>query len=403
MSTLSITAANTLPAGGLQGCFVGRIWLPMRSGGTPGAKGAKAGPTPVLVADDGVYDLSATSPTLSGLLAMDDPAAAARDGKGEKLGEVTAVLANSAYQDQDQDQPYFLAPSDLQALKACGVTFVRSMLERVIEEQAKGDPDQATEIRKAITAEIGQSLADVVPGSDEAARIKAVLTERGLWSQYLEVGIGPDAEVFTKSQPMAAVGTGAEIGIHPKSTWNNPEPEVVLAIAPSGTIVGACLGNDVNLRDFEGRSALLLGKAKDNRGSCAVGPFIRLFDDGFNLDHVRAMEVSLSVTGADGFELQGQSSIAEISRDLGDLAAYACGAHNQFPDGLLLFTGTMFAPTEDRDAPGQGFTHHLGDIVTIANPLLGSLTNQINHTDKIPPWTFGIGALMKNLAGRGLL
>jgi fumarylacetoacetate (FAA) hydrolase family protein len=277
------------------------------------------------------------------------------------------------------------------------------MLERVIEEQARGDPDRAAEVRAAIGDEIGQSLADVVPGSDHAARIKAVLSERGLWSQYLEVGIGPDAEVFTKSQPMAAVGTGAEIGIHPESTWNNPEPEVVLAIAPTGKIVGACLGNDVNLRDFEGRSALLLGKAKDNRASCAVGPFIRLFDHGFNLDHVRAMDISLSVRGVDGFELRGRSSLTEISRDLADLAAYACGPHNQFPDGLLLFTGTLFAPTKDRDAPGRGFTHHLGDLVTIANPLLGSLTNQVNHTDKIPPWTFGIGALMANLAGRGLL
>ncbi len=393
MSQISLTAANTLPDGGLTGCFVGRTWLP----------GDWGGPTPVLVSDEGVFDLLSVAPTLSGLLAMSDPAAAAQEGKGVRLGDVEAMLANSAHHNQDPEQPYFLAPSDLQALKACGVTFVSSMLERVIEEQAKGDPDKAAEIRDAIGAEIGQSLADITPGSEEAARVKAVLEERGLWSQYLEVGIGPDAEVFTKSQPMAAVGVGAEIGIHPKSTWNNPEPEIVLAIAPDSRIVGACLGNDVNLRDFEGRSALLLGKAKDNRASCAVGPFIRLFDDSFNLDHVRAMEISLSVSGTDGFELQGSSSIAEISRDLADLAAYACGPHNQFPDGLLLFTGTMFAPTEDRDAPDQGFTHHLGDIVTIANPMLGSLTNQINHTDKIPPWTFGIGALMANLSARNLL
>jgi fumarylacetoacetate (FAA) hydrolase family protein len=397
MTTLTLNAANSLPAGGLAGCFVGRVWLP----------GDGGGPTPVLVNDEGVFDLSSLSPTLAGLLAMDDPAAAARGvaqaGGGVRLGDAVAILANSAHQSRDSGKPHFLAPSDLQGLKACGVTFVRSMLERVIEEQAKGDPEQAAEIRDAIGAEIGQSLADVTPGSDEAARIKAVLTERGLWSQYLEVGIGPDAEVFTKAQPMSAVGIGAEIGIHPNSNWSNPEPEVVLAIAPSGRIVGACLGNDVNLRDFEGRSALLLGKAKDNRASCALGPFIRLFDEGFNLDHVRAMEISLSVSGADGFELQGRSSIAEISRDLADLAAYACGPHNQFPDGLLLFTGTMFAPTEDRDGPGQGFTHHLGDIVTIANPLLGGLINQVNHTDKIPPWTFGIGALMRNLAARGLL
>ncbi|MBT3491380.1 MAG: fumarylacetoacetate hydrolase family protein [Rhodospirillaceae bacterium] len=393
MSQISLTAENTLPDGGLTGCFVGRAWLP----------GDWGGPTPVLVSDEGVFDLLSVAPTLSGLLAMDDPAAAALGGKGVRLGDVEAMLANSAHNNQDPDQSYFLAPADLQALKACGVTFVSSMLERVIEEQAKGDPDKAAEIRDAIGAEIGQSLADITPGSEEAARVKAVLEEQGLWSQYLEVGIGPDAEVFTKSQPMAAVGMGAEIGIHPKSTWNNPEPEIVLAIAPDSRVVGACLGNDVNLRDFEGRSALLLGKAKDNRASCAVGPFIRLFDDGFNLDHVRAMDISLSVSGTDGFELQGSSSIAEISRDLADLATYACGPHNQFPDGLLLFTGTMFAPTEDRDAPGQGFTHHLGDIVTIANPMLGSLTNQINHTDKIPPWTFGVGALMTNLSARNLL
>ncbi len=396
MAALSLNAANTMPEGGLTGCFVGRVWLP----------GDGGGPTPVLVTDDGVFDLSSVAPTLAGLLAKDDPAAAARsmpETGGARLGDTAAILANSAHQSRNSDEPYFLAPSDLQALKACGVTFVRSMLERVIEEQAKGDPEQAAEIRAAIGAEIGRSLADVIPGSDDAARIKGVLTERGLWSQYLEVGIGPDAEVFTKAQPMSAVGAGAEIGIHPKSIWSNPEPEVVLAIAPSGRIVGACLGNDVNLRDFEGRSALLLGKAKDNRASCAVGPFIRLFDGGFNLDHVRAMEISLSVNGTDGFELQGRSSIAEISRDLADLAAYACGDHNQYPDGLLLFTGTMFAPTKDRDAPGQGFTHHLGDIVSITNPLLGGLINQVNHTDKIPPWSFGLGALMANLAARGLL
>jgi len=393
MTQISLTAANTLPEDGLAGCFVGRVWLP----------GDWGGPTPVLVREDGVFDLLSVSPTLSGLLAMENPTAAAIEGKGVRLGDVEAMLANGAHDNRDSEQPYFLAPADLQALKACGVTFVSSMLERVIEEQAKGDPDKAAEIRNAIGAEIGQSLVDIAPGSDEAERVKVVLEERGLWSQYLEVGIGPDAEVFTKSQPMAAVGIGAEIGIHPKSSWNNPEPEIVLAIAPDSRIVGACLGNDVNLRDFEGRSALLLGKAKDNRASCAVGPFIRLFDDGFNLGHVRAMDISLWVSGSDGFELQGSSSIAEISRDLADLATYACGPHNHFPDGLLLFTGTMFAPTEDRDAPGQGFTHHLGDIVTIANPLLGSLTNQINHTDKIPPWTFGVGALLANLSARNLL
>ncbi|MDP6344642.1 MAG: fumarylacetoacetate hydrolase, partial [Alphaproteobacteria bacterium] len=227
--------------------------------------------------------------------------------------------------------------------------------------------------------------------------------ERDLWSQYLEVGIGPYAEVFTKAQPLSAVGPGAEVGLHPESTWNNPEPEVVMIVNARGETVGASLGNDVNLRDFEGRSALLLGKAKDNRASCAVGPFLRLFDDGFSLDDVRGMAIDLRVEGADGFILEGRSSLAEISRDLQDLAAEACGAHNQYPDGLLLFTGTMFAPTEDRDAPGQGFTHHLGDVVSIATPLLGRLINRVNRTDRIPPWQFGTGALMANLAARGLL
>ena len=393
MPSLSLTLANSCPTDSFNGCFVGRVWLPGEGGG----------PTPVLIKDEGVFDISCISPTISGLLSAKEPCAVVQSVRGRKIGNVSDILINTPFQSRDTYKPYFLSPTDLQALKACGVTFVRSMLERVIEEQAQGNPDQAEEIRVLMTTEIGQSLDDVVPGSKEAARIKAVLMKRGIWSQYLEVGIGPDAEVFTKSQPMAAVGTGAEIGVHPNSIWNNPEPEVVLVIAPSGIIVGATLGNDVNLRDFEGRSALLLGKAKDNRASCAVGPFIRLFNEGFNLDHVREMEIGLSVKGIDGFELSGHSSISEISRDLDDLAAYACGSHNQYPDGLLLFTGTMFAPTKDRDAKGQGFTHHIGDIVTISNPFLGSLINQVNHTDKIPPWTFGIGALMANLAKRGLL
>src|SRR5690606_27366505 len=105
----------------------------------------------------------------------------------------------------------------------------------------------------------------------------------GVWSQYLEVAIGKDAEIFTKTQPMASVGFGAQIGIHPESHWNNPEPEVVLAVARTGKIRGATLGNDVNLRDYEGRSALLLGEAKDQNASCAIGPFIRLFDETFSL------------------------------------------------------------------------------------------------------------------------
>lgn len=393
MLAMRLEAEAILPEDGLGGCLVGRAWVP----------GEPAGPSPVLLAEGGVYDLSAKEPLLARLLAAESPAAAARAAAGDRLGGVEEVLANSAHERRDPTLPWLLAPADLQALKACGVTFVRSMLERVIEEQAKGSPERAAEVRRAITAEIGDSLADLVPGSEAAARVKALLQERSLWSQYLEVGIGPDAEIFTKAQPMAAVGLGAEIGIHPASNWNNPEPEVVLAIAPDGRIVGATLGNDVNLRDFEGRSALLLCKAKDNRASCAVGPFIRLFDESFTLGDVRGLELHLKVEGDDGFVLDGASSMAEISRDVADLAAQALGPNNQYPDGLLLFTGTMFAPIQDRDAPDQGFTHHLGDLVTVSTPKLGALVNRVNHSDAIPPWRFGLGALIDNLAARGLL
>jgi len=393
MLPMRLETQTVLPEDGVGGCLVGRAWVP----------GEVPGPSPVLLAEGGVYDLSAKQPILARLLAAEAPARAARDAAGARLGSIEEILANSAHERRDPARPWLLAPVDLQALKACGVTFVRSMLERVIEEQAKGSPARAAEIRRAIAAEIGDSLADIVPGSEAAARVKALLQERGLWSQYLEVGIGPDAEIFTKAQPMAAVGLGAEIGIHPKSSWNNPEPEVVLAVDPRGRIVGATLGNDVNLRDFEGRSALLLSKAKDNRASCAVGPFIRLFDDSFTLDDVRGLDLRLNVTGEDGFVLDGASSMAEISRDVADLAAQALGPNNQYPDGLLLFTGTMFAPTEDRDAPDQGFTLHLGDLVTISTPKLGALVNRVNHSDAIAPWRFGIGALIENLVARGLL
>ena len=258
-------------------------------------------------------------------------------------------------------------------------------------------------MRDSLGAEIGGDLAAVKPGSEAAARLKAALQQRGMWSQYLEVGIGPDVEIFTKCQPMASVGTGADIGIHPGSVWNNPEPEIVLAVNAAGHIVGATLGNDVNLRDFEGRSALLLGKAKDNNGSSAIGPFLRLFDDTFSLDDVRQAEVSLEVRGPEGYVLNGSSSLAMISRDPADIVAQGIGGTHQYPDGFVLFLGTMFAPVEDRDHPGEGFTHKLGDIVTIASPKLGALVNRVGHSDRIAPWEFGTLALMRNLAGRGLL
>jgi fumarylacetoacetate (FAA) hydrolase family protein len=294
-----------------------------------------------------------------------------------------------------------LAPCDLQAIKAAGVTFAASLVERVIEERAKGDPAAAAKVREELKGVFGD-IGALKPGSPEAAEAKLLLLREGLWSQYLEVGIGPDAEVFTKAQPMSAVGYGAEIGLHPKSVWNNPEPEIVLACSSRGAIVGASLGNDVNLRDFEGRSALLLSKAKDNNASCAIGPFVRLFDASFCLDDVRAAEVSLTVEGADNFRLEGLSSMAKISRDPFDLVAQTLNENHQYPDGLMLFLGTLFAPTQDRDTPGEGFTHKLGDRVTIRSSRLGGMVNRVTTADAAPPWTFGVRALMRSLAARGL-
>jgi fumarylacetoacetate (FAA) hydrolase family protein len=392
---LTLSPKNSLPGDGAAGTLVGRAWVP----GDPG------GPCVVLVKADGLYDLTPRFPTMSALLNSDSPTEAAqRAGRdARRICGLDECLANSPSDKRAPSTPYLLAPADLQALKAAGVTFVLSMLERVIEERAKGDPTAAEGIRAAINAEIGSDLARVKPGSADAERLKQALIQRGLWSQYLEVGIGPYAEIFTKSQPMSGVGTGADIGIHPESGWNNPEPEVVLAVNASGTIVGATLGNDLNLRDFEGRSALLLGRAKDNNASCALGPFVRLFDATFTLDDVRASVITVRVDGPDQFVLEDSSSMAQISRDPADLVAQTISRNHQYPDGFMLFLGTMFAPVKDRGAPGLGFTHKVGDIVTIATPTLGALVNRVKHCGDIAPWTFGTGALMANLARRGLL
>ena len=387
-----LSVVDCLPMDLDRATLISRVWMPDLEG-----------PVVARVKRDGVYDLSSLAVTTSALFELEDPVSAVRAAYGAPwIASLEEVLANSAWNARDEAKPWFLAPCDLQAIKASGVTFVSSLLERVIEEQARGDPSKAEAVRKAIVAVIGEDLASVRPGSPEAVRLKEVLIKQGAWSQYLEVGIGPDAEIFTKAQPMSSVGLGAEIGIHPKSEWNNPEPEIVLAMNSRGRCVGATLGNDVNLRDFEGRSALLLGKAKDNNASSAIGPFVRLFDSEFTIEDVRACELAMRVDGPDGFALTGSSSMKMISRDPLDLVGQAIGANHQYPDGFMLFLGTMFAPTKDRLAPGQGFTHVIGDIVTVATPLLGALVNRVNRSDRIPPWTFGVRALMQNLARRRL-
>lgn len=384
-----------LPEDKMTGTLVGRAWIPGEGAGQP------AGPSVVALREGGVFDLSQAVPTMSGLLELADPAARVRATPGRYIGSADSLFQNS--QRTNGEAPYFLAPCDLQVIKAAGVTFASSLVERVIEEQAKGDASQAEAIRGRVLELLGGSLASIVPGSAKAEQLKELLVRQGLWSQYLEVGIGPDAEVFTKGPVLSAVGTGAEIGIHPGSAWNNPEPEVVLAVNSRGEVLGATLGNDVNLRDFEGRSALLLGKAKDNNASCAIGPFIRLFDASFSLDDVRRCTVSLDVQGPDGFVLRGESSMSQISRDPLDLVRQTVGAHHQYPDGFMLFLGTMFAPTQDRGAAGSGFTHQVGDVVGISSPKLGRLVNTVNQSDRIAPWTFGLQAFFTNLAARGLL
>jgi fumarylacetoacetate (FAA) hydrolase family protein len=361
-------------------------------------------PALVTVRDGTVFDITAkAAPTSRDVCEMDDPAAYVAAAPGRAVGPLADLLGNSMATNRDPAKPYLLSPVDLQAVKASGVTFVVSLLERVIEEQARGSAEKADAIRADIAGLIGHDLSKLKPGSPEAAAVKARLVERGVWSQYLEVGIGPDAEIFSKCQPMASVGFGADVGLHPVSTWNNPEPEIAVVASGKGRIVGATLGNDVNLRDVEGRSALLLGKAKDNNASAALGPFIRLFDATFSLDDVKRAVVSLRVEGDDGFVLEGSSSMAEISRSPEELVAAAMGAHHQYPDGMALYLGTMFAPVKDRGESGKGFTHRKGDVVTIASEKLGALTNRVNLSTECPPWTYGASHLMRDLASAGLL
>jgi fumarylacetoacetate (FAA) hydrolase family protein len=381
----ALSSDRILPADAADALLVGRVWSE-----------AAGGPCPVLFSNGRLLDLSSLAPTLSALLEIEGLAQKLQNaGSLPDLGSLDQFLDGAA--------GGLLAPADLQAIKAAGVTFADSMLERVIEEQAKGDPLRAQEIRGRLAPVLGDNLKGLVAGSEKAAEVKSLLQDMGLWSQYLEVGIGPDAEIFTKAQPMSSVGCGSAVGIHPKSDWNNPEPEVVLAVNSRGEIVGASLGNDVNLRDFEGRSALLLSKAKDNNASCAIGPFIRLFDGKFTLDDVKSAEISLSVRGEDGFEMTGVSPMRAISRSPENLVSQLLNRNHQYPDGALFFLGTMFAPVKDRRGAGLGFTHEIGDTVEISTPTLGRLVNRVELSDACPEWTFGITALMKNLAQRGLL
>lgn len=384
--------ADALPVDVAEATLVGRVWEP-----------AVQGPTPVVVKDGEVFSLAPRFATISELADEANPAESARDIGGALLGTFEDIYNNTAFDTRDEERPWLLAPHDLQAVKAAGVTFAVSMIERVIEERARGDQDAAAGLRTLIVERIGGDLRGLVPGSERASELKAFLIAEGLWSQYLEVGIGPDAEIFTKAAPLSSRGTGEQIGVLRSSIWNNPEPEVALIVASSGNIVGAMLANDVNLRDVEGRSALLLPKAKDNNASCATGPLIRLFDDGFSIDDVRSMSVSVTVQGTDDFTMVASSDMLQISRDPIDLVHQLIGPHHQYPDGAILMLGTLFAPIEDRDAPGKGFTHKLDDVVTIASPSLGALVNVVKYSEECAPWNFGVSALMRNLAARGIL
>ena len=390
--TIKLTPEETLPSDGTKGALAGRIWRPDVDG-----------PSVVAIRAEGVFDISNQFATMHDLCEQKDPAKAMREAEGVRICDLASLLANTPQDDRDPQKPWLLAPIDLQTIKAAGVTFAISMLERVIEEKARGNPSAAAAIRKEIIGLVGDDFSKLKPGSPEAMHLKEVLIKQGAWSQYLEVGIGPDAEIFTKAPTMSAVGTGFDAGLHPMSNWNNPEPEVVLVIASDGRIVGGTLGNDVNLRDVEGRSALLLGKAKDNNASASIGPFIRFFDDSFTIDQMRRCVLSLRVDGPEGYVMKGSSRLDQISRDYTDLASQMLNKNHQYPDGAVLYTGTLFAPIDDRDHPGEGFTHKIGDLVTITTPELGTLVNRMKRSNDCAPWTYGLNDLMRNLSKRGLL
>ncbi len=389
-----MTRTSVLPEDILEATLVGRVHDD-RAGG----------PCVIVVRHGQVHDVTDVWPTVSMLL--EDADRAQLDVVLTRREPVLSLEQLEAMASLDGAATVpgrrLLAPIDLQVIKAAGVTFARSTIERVIEERAGGDPLRAAGIRERVGVAVGSAISDIVPGSPAAERAKAALVAEGLWSQYLEVGIGPDPEVFTKAPVLSAVGSGAPVGVLRSSAWNNPEPEVVLACRSDGMIVGASLGNDVNLRDIEGRSALLLGRAKDNNASCAVGPLVRLLDDSFGVDDVGALDVRLRIEGDDGFVLDSVGSMNDISRPVTELVRHVVGAHHRYPDGFVLFTGTPFAPTQDRGEPDGGFTHHWDDVVRISNERLGTLENRVMPAEDAPAWTMGIRGFMKNLSDRGLL
>ena len=374
---------HILPDSSDTATLIARVWDP-----------SSGGPRVCVVQGNQLVDITPSVGTVSELCDSLEKIEALVAG-GEARWAVDEVAANSLA--RDTNLPHLLAPVDLQVVKACGVTFVGSLIERVIEEKCAGDSARAEVVRAELMETLDGSLKGIRPGSPRAQAAKEILIAQGLWSPYLEVGIGPDPEVFTKAPVLSSVGFGAAVGIPTFSTWNNPEPELVLIVDSKGKAIGATLGNDVNLRDVEGRSALLLGKAKDNNAQSSLGPFIRVFDDSFGLDDAAKEDIHLRVTGQDGFTLQGTNSVSEISRPLTELISATSGAHHQYPDGFALYTGTLFAPTQDRDTPGTGFTHKPGDVVEIYSSNLGRLVNTTGVTDQLPHWTFGIRELMDYL------